>query len=638
MFRIVLASFLLVVVWCEKGIAQTARQKLSYDIEIRDDLSLSYIKRIETTPLNDAAVQSFSQHQVLVKGTDLFELAEAYTRKADGRVLPVNQAEIATQDGAVGPLISLLDVKVKQVPFRDLSVGDTWVLVYKITEKDHYVPDHVSWSQYAPPSPVDLELAYSLRAPAHLELTHSENDLTYEESRSGETITRRWSGKFTRPVPTEKEIANFTAYMPSIHFSTLGTYESLGKAFYSVAAPKAAVTPAIEKLANDITAGREDVKAQAQAIFDWVSKNVSYVAVFFGSGRFVPNEAGVVLDRHFGDCKDHATLMMALLSAKKIQAEYVLIGANLSHELTKTPVVEAFNHVILYIPALNLYADPTSPTSTFGHLPNGLMDRPVLRISPNETKLDRTPSGDAEENTAAVEINITLDRTGKPKAEALIEATGNEAQNLRAYVQRAELNGQQNQMQMALKALGLSGDLVMSAPPSHDHAEPYRVKLTWVGDKPLKFSDPHWNGAWGLNLAPADPVRLFGPLESATRIYPSECRPARIVNKITMEFPKGVFIQPVPEPYSEKTPVYLLKKEWSFSGNTLRMKTELTSSVRSRACSPELIKAITTAREKGKTARNGSFRIMKLVHSPASAQMEGLLGRRPASGGSYFGR
>ena len=205
--------------------------------------------------------------------------------------------------------------------------------------------------------------------------------LAYQENRSGEKVTRRWSGKFNRPMPTEKEIANFTAYVPSLHFSTLGTYENLGKVFYDAAAPKAAVTLAIEKLAKDITAGRQDVKAQAEAIFDWVSKNVTYVAVFFGSGRFVPNDASVVLDRHFGDCKDHVTLMRALLTAKKINSEYVLIGSNSSHELTKTPSVEAFNHVILYLPALNLYADPTAPTSTFGHLSNALMDRPVLRMS-----------------------------------------------------------------------------------------------------------------------------------------------------------------------------------------------------------------------------------------------------------------
>jgi Domain of Unknown Function with PDB structure (DUF3857)/Transglutaminase-like superfamily len=626
MLRIVLTSLVLVLAWCEVGFAQSAKQKVNYDIEIGEDLTLTYVRHAETTPLNDAAVQSYSQHRIVVKGSDKFELIEAYTRKADGRKLPVNLSEIATQDGEVGPYISLLDVKIKQIPFRDLGSGDSSVLVYKITEKDHYVPGNVSWDQYVAPSAVDKELTYNLRAPGNLNFVHSEKDFAYEESRNGGTVTRRWSARIFRPVPTEKEIANLTDYVPSLQFSTFDSYESLGKAFYKVAAPKAAFTPAIEKLANEITAGREDPKAQAEAIFDWVSKNVTYVAVFFGSGRLVPNEASLVLDRHFGDCKDHATLMMALLAAKKIDSEYALINADGSHELTKTPVVEAFNHVILYLPSLGLYADPTSPTSTFGHIPPSLMDRPVLRMSANEAKIDRTPTGNADENTASVEINIKLDHDGKPKAEAIVEATGDEAEGLRTYVHHAESNGVQNQMQLSLKALELSGDLAMFAPPSHDHAEPYRIKLSWVGDKKLKFNDSHWDAAWGLNLAPADPNRLFGPVDEA-RTFPAECRPARIVNKISMEFPKGVFIQPVPAPYTEKTAIYRLKREWSFSNSTLKLKTELVSTVSSRTCTPDVIKAIVAAREKGKSARNASFSIMKRVQSPASAQMQGLLSR-----------
>src|SRR5262249_36043374 len=149
-----------------------------------------------------------------------------------------------------------------------------------------------------------------------------------------------------------------------------------------------------------------------------------YVAVFFGSGRFVPNDAETILQRRFGDCKDHTTLMIALLAAKGIDAEYALISSAGSHDLYTVPVVEAFNHVIVYVPSLSLYAAPPIPTSTLGHLPNILHDKAVLRMSTNTVKLARTPTGAAGENTATVDIKITLDREGKPHAESVMEATG----------------------------------------------------------------------------------------------------------------------------------------------------------------------------------------------------------------------
>jgi Domain of Unknown Function with PDB structure (DUF3857)/Transglutaminase-like superfamily len=634
---IVPALFLTVILACP-AVAQTAKQRISYDLQMAEDRSVTYTKHIETTPLNDAAVQNFAQHRLTVGTTQTFEILEAYTRKADGRVIQADQSQIATQDGVIGPFITLLDIKVKQIPFRDLSAGDTWVLTYRIVEKDHYIPGHFSWTTLMPASPVELEFDFRMKAPKAIAIPHAEKDLAYEESQDGAWANRHWSGKVAHRAITEKNIANYVSFLPSLQFSTFQTYDDIGASFFEAAKSKFAVTPAVQKLADEITAGREGARAQAEAIFDWVSKNVHYVAVFFGSGRFVPNDAETVTQRRFGDCKDHATLMIALLAAKGIDAEYALIGSTGGHDLYTVPVIEAFNHVIVYIPSLNLYADPTSPVSTFSHLPSILEDKAVLRMSNNGVKLDRTPAGAAQENTAAVDIKITLDRNGKPHAESVMEGTGNEAQALREFVRRSESSGQEAQMQAILQLLRLTGELTMSAPPSNDHAEPYRVKLVWNGDKPFKLSEGNWNGAWGLTLLPAEPVRLFGALETAPRTYPAECRPGRVTMKMAMELPKGVFLQPVPEPHSEKTSVYSYRREWSFSGSTLKMKTELVSNVPSRVCGTEIIKAIVSVREKGKASRNPPLRLLKMTQGPAAAQIDRLMHGSPSQGRSYFGR
>jgi Domain of Unknown Function with PDB structure (DUF3857)/Transglutaminase-like superfamily len=634
----VLPVLFLTFVFTSPATGQTARQQIGYDFQMAEDRSVTYTKHIETTPLNEASVQTFAQHRLSVGATQSFEILEAFTRKADGRVVQVDQSQIATQDGMIGPFITLLDVKIKQIPFRDLSAGDTWVLTYRIVEKDHYLPGQYSLSRLMPSSPVELEFDFKMRAPKAIAIAHTEKDLTYEESQDGEWTNRHWSGKIPHRAVIEKNIANYDSFIPSMQFTTFKTYDDIGTAFFKAAKPKLAVTPAIQKLADDITAGREGARAQAEAIFDWVSKNVTYVAVFFGSGRFVPNDAETVTQRRFGDCKDHATLMIALLAAKGIDAEYTLINSAGGHELYAIPAIEAFNHVIVYVPSLNLYADPTSPISTLGHLPNVLGDKPVLRMSDNGVKLDRTPSGAAQENTAAVDIKVTLDRNGKPHAESVMEATGIEAQILREYVRRTETGGQEAHMQTILQLLYLTGELTMSAPPPYDHTEPYRVRLIWNGDKPLKLADTNWNGAWDLTLLPADPVRLFGALETTPRKYPAECRPAHVTMKLAMEVPKGYFLRPVPDPYSEKTAVYSYSRDWSFSGSTLRMKADLLSNVQSRVCGTEVIKAIVSVREKGKAKRNQALSFMKITQRPASAQIDRLIHGGPSSGRPYFGR
>src|SRR5262249_4441653 len=76
-----------------------------------------------------------------------------------------------------------------------------------------------------------------------------------------------------------------------------------------------------------------------------------------------------------------ATLMSALLAAKGIASEYALINTAPVYQLDATPQVASFNHVILYLPEFDLYADPTAAVSFVGRLPRVDRGKPVLRAS-----------------------------------------------------------------------------------------------------------------------------------------------------------------------------------------------------------------------------------------------------------------
>src|SRR5262249_41163293 len=157
----------------------------------------------------------------------------------------------------------------------------------------------------------------------------------------------------------ERNTADLALAVPSFRISTFPGYEAIAEAYYAQAKGRATVTPEVQRLADEITADKPDVRAQAEAIYNWVTRNIPYRAAIFGSGRHIPNDTSLILSRRFGDCKDAATLMTALLAAKGIDSEHVLINANSTYQLPKTATLSAFNHVIVYIPALDRYADPT---------------------------------------------------------------------------------------------------------------------------------------------------------------------------------------------------------------------------------------------------------------------------------------
>jgi hypothetical protein len=113
-------------------------------------------------------------------------------------------------------------------------------------------------------------------------------------------------------------------------------------------------------------------------VYRWTYKNSRYVATYIGAGGWVPHEAQWTLTHRYGDCKDHVTLLAALLAVKGIESDPVLINADLaSFTLPKVPV-RAFNHAITYLPRWQLYLDSTDNLATFGVLPEADSGRPVL--------------------------------------------------------------------------------------------------------------------------------------------------------------------------------------------------------------------------------------------------------------------
>ena len=142
-----------------------------------------------------------------------------------------------------------------------------------------------------------------------------------------------------------------------------------------------------------------------------MKKNIRYVLVFLGASGISPNPAPTVLRNKYGDCKDHVALMMALLRAKGIASEQVLISMGNMYRLPARPVL-LFNHVMLYLPEFGLYTDPTAPSSAFGVLPIGSYDKPVLHISETGGRLARTPPMKLEDPTTTSRTAMTVGTDG----------------------------------------------------------------------------------------------------------------------------------------------------------------------------------------------------------------------------------
>ena len=86
-----------------------------------------------------------------------------------------------------------------------------------------------------------------------------------------------------------------------------------------------------------------------QAIADFVQHNIRYVAIELGIGGYQPHRAAEIFGHHYGDCKDKATAMSAMLHEIGVDSYYVVINSERGSVTPDMPANSGFNHVILAV-------------------------------------------------------------------------------------------------------------------------------------------------------------------------------------------------------------------------------------------------------------------------------------------------
>ena len=184
-----------------------------------------------------------------------------------------------------------------------------------------------------------------------------------------------------------------TAYDPNrVGSNQFENWEQVGNWCYNLYKEQSEPNAEIKKTMAEITTGMTSIEDKINAIAQFIQKEIRYVAIEVGKGRWQPRKASQTFDNRFGDCKDKTTLMCAMLKTLDINSYPVLINASFSID-DEVPTPFQFNHVILGIPVNGLelsdnlmdgvidgylYFDPTSESTPFGELPPRLLGRRIL--------------------------------------------------------------------------------------------------------------------------------------------------------------------------------------------------------------------------------------------------------------------
>ena len=224
---------------------------------------------------------------------------------------------------------------------------------------------------------------------------------------------------------------------PEIEFSTGTSWQQIAAEYARVSYAKlrpADVQPLLAKI-NTKDGNRNDVIRRIVAA---LHKNVRYTGVEFGESSLIPEFPSETLKRRYGDCKDKAMLLVAMLRTSGISANLALLDTGPGREINPDlPGMGLFDHAIVYLPAAGtdpeLWIDATARYSKVGTLPWMDYGRNALVVTENTPSLRQTPELTADQNVHREFREFTLAEYGMAKIVETNDLIGPEDADYRDY-------------------------------------------------------------------------------------------------------------------------------------------------------------------------------------------------------------
>jgi len=206
-------------------------------------------------------------------------------------------------------------------------------------------------------------------------------------------------------------------------------------------------SPELKQKVASLTASTSTPLGKMKALGEFAQHDVRYVAIELGIGGWQPHSAAEVFTHHYGDCKDKATLMGAMLHEIGVDSYYVVINSERGSITPETPAYKGgFDHVIIAIklpdgvtdnslaaamahPRLGkvLFFDPTDEMTPFGQLHGALQANYGLLVTPDGGELVELPQLPPTMNGIERTAKLSLSASGTVNGEVQETRVGDRA-------------------------------------------------------------------------------------------------------------------------------------------------------------------------------------------------------------------
>ena len=485
---------------------------------------------------SEAAVQEFGQ---LIfgynAGSETMDVDYVRVRKPNGDVLTTpatSLQDFAPEVLKSAPMYS--DYREKHVSVVGLRPGD--ILEYQTTTHINHslVPGEFWYEHTFPKHVVVKEARLEVDVPKSREVHLKSPDRKYDTQETADRRIYTWVVRDITPdrKPKKERVDSEEENRPDVQLTTFNDWQQVAHWYAKLQGQQVIVNDEIKKKADDLTRGEFTPAQKAQSLYDFVARNIRYVSLSFGVGRYQPHTSIEVLQNGYGDCKDKHTLLSAMLRAEGIQSYPVLIH----HDMKLDPDVPSpaqFDHVIT---AARLgkdkdftWLDSTTEVAPFGLIMYSLRNKQALLATDDSTAgLHRTPAESPVKNTEVLAIDGKVSETGALDATVDLTATGDSDYPLRMEFRSLPQPNWERLVTLLSTAWNFSGDvsgievssLEDTTHPFHLHYKIHNDRYFNVPgrvDRPVPLPGIGVNGA-SQAAKPSEPIDVGPAIEQTYHV------------------------------------------------------------------------------------------------------------------------
>lgn len=352
--------------------------------------------------LTKDGIDDFKETSVPYSGDGSFIVEKAIVRKANGKDIPADRSGEA-------------------LVFKTLEVGDFVYVRYRAREARggrmaQYFWESVSMNGYNPCMFTRLSLLVPETTTFSWKAYNGDIEPTVSTTPLGKLYV--WQQGAQEAIEYEEGMPGYSDVANVIRVSSVPSWKEIVDWYYDIARTKTRTSFEITRLMDslapkDAHLGRNGI---IDRVYRYVTSEIRYSSVPFRQSGIVPQKARTVLTTRIGDCKDVATLCIAMLAERGIEAYHVLVQTNTSPlQPDPLPTIRAFDHCIVAVVTGRslLYMDLTADDLPIGSVPFADVDGFALLIKPGTTQPFRLTKDLFAPNNVDVKttVRLALDNT-----------------------------------------------------------------------------------------------------------------------------------------------------------------------------------------------------------------------------------